>query len=41
MSGLATAVAIDLVLLATVDGHVAGLATPVALDLGTVFLKVA
>lgn len=40
MSGLATAVAVDLACLATVDGHVAGLASPVTLDLGAVFLNV-
>lgn len=41
MSGFATAVAVDHARFAAVDGHVAGLATPVALDLGAVFLNVA
>lgn len=41
MSGLATAVAVDFTRFAAVDGHVAGLATPVAPDLGAVFLNVA
>lgn len=41
MSGFATAVAVDLIHLSTIDGHVANLATTVALDLGAVFLNVA
>lgn len=40
MSGLATAVAVDLACLATINGHVAGLTTPVTPDLGAVFLNV-
>lgn len=41
MPGLATAVAVDFACFAAVDGHVADLTTPVALDLGTVFLNMA
>lgn len=41
MSRCATAVAVHLARLGAVDGHVAHLATPVALDLGAVFLNVA
>lgn len=40
MSRRAAAVAVDLTRLAAVDGHVAHLAAPVALDLGAVFLNV-
>lgn len=40
MSGLSTAVAVDLHCLGAVDGHMAGLSTLVALDLGAVFLNV-
>lgn len=41
MSGFATAEAVDLTRLSTVDGHVTNLATTIALDLGAVFLNVA
>lgn len=40
MSGFATAVAVDLARLATIDGHMTSFAASVALDLGAVFLNV-